>query len=265
MLNILQNGLLTGKGLPLFLAVALPIVIAVVVPYLLGSINSAVLISRLVYGEDIRKKGSGNGGLTNMHRVYGGRAAGLVLLGDVLKMVLSLLIVGIFYGMQYGVIYDALDPTKLVVPETGFAYAFASNPLLYVAGLFCILGHIFPVYFKFKGGKGVLCTAAMVLILSPLVFVTLFLVFLLLLLITHYVSLASMTVGLLYPFVLNRITLFFCGAAPGGLVPLLTILVGLLILYCHRTNLVRLKEKRENKFYFRKKREEKTEENTDAQ
>lgn len=253
MLNILQTGLLTGKGMPLFFAIALPILISVIVPYLLGSINSAVLISRLFYGADIRTQGSGNGGLTNMHRVYGGKAAGLVLLGDVLKMVLSLLIVGLFYGMQYGVIYDALDPTKLVPPETGFAYAFASNPLLYVAGTLCILGHIFPVYFKFKGGKGVLCTAAMVLVLSPIVFVTLFLVFLLILLVTHYVSLSSMVVGLLYPFVLNRVSLFFCGAAPGGLVPLLTILVGLLILYCHRTNLVRLKEKRENKFYFRKR------------
>ena len=253
MLNILQTGLLTGKGMPLFFAIALPILISVIVPYLLGSINSAVLISRLFYGADIRTQGSGNGGLTNMHRVYGGKAAALVLLGDVLKMVLSLLIVGLFYGMQYGVIYDALDPTKIVAPETGFAYAFASNPLLYVAGTLCILGHIFPVYFKFKGGKGVLCTAAMVLVLSPIVFVTLFLVFLLILLVTHYVSLSSMVVGLLYPFVLNRIALFFCGAAPGGLVPLLTILVGLLILYCHRTNLVRLKEKRENKFYFRKR------------
>lgn len=236
MLSIMQNGILDGVVYPnVALAGALAVLISVVVPYLLGSINTAVLISRLFYGADIRTQGSGNGGLTNMLRVYGKKAALFVLLGDVLKTVISLLFVGLFYGMGYG------------------AYGFASNSLLYVAGTLCIIGHVFPVYFKFKGGKGVLCTAAMVLLLSPYVFLVLFAVFLLLLLVTHYVSLSSITVGLLYPFVLNRIMALFSIKA-GGLITLLTIIVGLLVFYCHRTNIVRIKEHRENRFYFRKKK-----------
>ncbi len=235
MLNLLQNGALSGVTYSsVTLGGALAILISAVIPYLLGSINTAVLVSRLFYGADIRTQGSGNGGLTNMLRVYGKKAALFVLLGDMLKTALSILIVAIFYGFGYG------------------AFAFAGNSLLYVAGTMCIIGHVFPVYFKFKGGKGVLCTATMVLILSPIVFALLFLTFLLLLAVTHYVSLSSITVGFLYPFVLNRVMALF-GIAAGGLITLLTVLVGLLIFYCHRTNIVRLKEKRENRFYFRKK------------
>lgn len=235
MLNILQNGILSGVEYPSLTVAFIPIIlISVVIPYLLGSINTAVLVSRLFYGADIRTQGSGNGGLTNMLRVYGKKAALFVLLGDMLKTALSLLIVAIFYGFGYG------------------AFAFAGNSLLYLAGTVCIIGHIFPVYFKFKGGKGVLCTATMVLILSPIVFGVLFLTFLLILAVTHYVSLSSIVVGFLYPFVLNRVMALFAIAA-NPLIFLLTILVGLLIFYCHRTNIVRLKEKRENRFYFRKK------------
>ena len=235
MINLLQKGILFGVEYPsVTLGGALAILISAVIPYLLGSINTAVLVSRLFYGADIRTQGSGNGGLTNMLRVYGKKAALFVLLGDMLKTALSILIVGIFYGFSYG------------------AFAFAGNSLLYVAGTMCIIGHVFPVYFKFKGGKGVLCTATMVLILSPIVFAVLFLTFLLLLAVTHYVSLSSITVGFLYPFVLNRVMALF-GIMAGGLITLLTVLVGLLIFYCHRTNIVRLKEKRENRFYFRKK------------
>ena len=236
MLNLLQNGALTGVTYAsVTLGGAIAILISALVPYLLGSINSAVFISRLFYGADIRTQGSGNGGLTNMLRVYGKKAALFVLLGDMLKTALSLLFVAVFYGFHYG------------------PFAFAGNTLLYVAGTFCILGHIFPVYFKFKGGKGVLCTATMVLILSPIAFGVLFGVFLLLLVVTHYVSLSSITVGLLYPFALNRIMALF-GIAASALIFLLTALVGLLILYCHRTNIIRLKERRENRFYFRKKK-----------
>ena len=233
---MLQNGILAGIAWPSpVLMIAAIVLSALVVPYLLGSINSAVLVSRAFYHEDIREKGSGNAGLTNTHRVYGKKAAGLVLLGDVLKMVLSLLIVGLLFGMQYG------------------PFAFSFNPFLYVAGTVCILGHVFPVYFKFKGGKGVLCTAAMVLTLSPLAFVALFLIFVLLLWVTRYVSASSVTVGLAYPFVLNRFMAFFCGATGDGLMTLLPVFIALLIVYCHRSNLSRLRNHTESKFSFKKK------------
>jgi glycerol-3-phosphate acyltransferase PlsY len=258
MFGWLQNGFMHGVTFAtpeaaLYVTLAIGAVVAGIIPYLLGSINSAVLISRLFYGADIRTQGSGNGGLTNMHRVYGTRAALFVLVGDVLKMAVSLLIVGAVFGMHYGVFKDATTG-QTILGINGFGNTFATQPLLSVAGTSCIIGHIFPIYFKFKGGKGVLCTAAMVLILSPFVFLALFLVFLLLLCVTHYVSLASMTVGLFYPFVLDRLPKILCGVSPtgSGITPLLAIVIGLLILYCHRGNIVRLKEKRENKFYFRK-------------
>ncbi len=235
---MLQNGILTGivwpETVPPIVPLLLAFAISLLIPYLLGSVNSALIISRVFYGEDIRTKGSGNAGLTNAHRVYGKKAAGLVLLGDVLKMVLSLLIVGLLFGMKYG------------------PFAFATNSLLYVAGTACIIGHIFPVFFKFKGGKGVLCTAAMVLVLSPIAFVILIAVFALVLAVTKYVSVASMTAGLAYPFVLDR-ALAMCGAQGDGLMALLPMVLALLIVYCHRANIIRLKEKRENKFSFKKK------------
>ena len=238
---MLQKGIFSTIVWPETVSPYVPLLLAFflsfIIPYLLGSINSALLVSRTLYGEDIRQKGSGNAGLTNALRVYGKKAAGLVLLGDVLKMVLSLLIVGMMFGMQYG------------------AYGFACNSLLYIGGTACIIGHIFPVFFKFKGGKGVLCTAAMVLVLSPIAFVILIAIFILVLVVTKYVSVASMTVGLAYPFVLNR-TLSMCGAVGDGLMSLLPMVLALLIVYCHRGNIVRLKEKRENKFSFKKKDKE---------
>ena len=231
---MLQNGILTGVAFPnIFLALLVPFFVVVLVPYLLGSINTAILVSRVFYREDVRKKGSGNAGLTNVHRVYGKKAALLVLLGDVLKMVLSLLIVGFFYGMKYG------------------SYAFATNVALYIAGTACIIGHVFPVFFKFKGGKGVLCTAAMVLTLSPIVFAVLIVIFILIVWVTKYISVGSMTAGLAYPFVLDR-SLAMCGGQADMMIALLAMVIALLIVYCHRSNIIRLKEKRENKFSFKR-------------
>lgn len=259
--NWIQYGLLDldGNGWPWetvgdkILFVFLAIVFAVAVPYLLGSINTAVLFSRILYREDIRTKGSGNAGLTNMHRVYGAKAAALVLVGDMLKMILSLFIVGLVFGMNY-VICKA-DPTgagPMVFPSL----TFATNPFLYLAGLCCILGHIFPVYFKFKGGKGVLCTVAFLLVVSPLVFLVCFgVIWILMLLITRYVSVASMSVGLLYPMILHGMQVIL-KLQPNGINTLLALIIGLLIIYCHRSNIIRLAEKRENKFHFRKKKKD---------
>lgn len=114
------------------------ILLCIVPPYLLGSLNFAVILSRRLYGEDVRKKGSGNAGMTNMLRSYGKKAAVLTLLGDGLKAVVSSVI-----G------YLALGVTGA-----------------YIAGLFCILGHMFPIYYHFQGGKGVVTTAVMILMLN---------------------------------------------------------------------------------------------------
>jgi len=145
--------------------------ICVVIPYLLGSFNTAIIVSKYLYHDDIRKYGSGNAGLTNMHRVYGKKGALYTLLGDVLKQFLSVSI-----GM-------------LVMGRNG----------AFLAGTFCILGHIAPIYFRFKGGKGVLAAATMVLMMDPIMFLVLFAVFALVVLIFRYISLGSMMAGFVYP------------------------------------------------------------------
>ena len=252
MFDWLQLGVLNGVALPQpWMWAAIAITVSVVVPYLLGSINSAVLISRVFYGADIRTQGSGNGGLTNMHRVYGGTAALLVLLGDVLKVALSLLIVGIFFGLRYGMLTDAV--TGEAITGNGFANTFAAQPLLYVAGTVAILGHIFPIYFNFKGGTGVLCTAAAVLILAPAVFAVEILIFDIMLFGFKYVSLSSLAVAFFYPLLTDRLFRLFFGVSPSLLILLSCIFIGLFIFYTHRTNIRRLLDHCENKVSFKKK------------
>ena len=133
------------------------------IAYLLGSINSAILFSRLIYHEDIRTKGSGNAGMTNMLRSYGKNAALLTLFGDLGKTVIALLIAASVFGFNYmnGIAIGGL---------TGLGEC-------YLAGLFAVLGHVFPIYYKFKGGKGVLVTSTMALVLTPVPFALLFIIF----------------------------------------------------------------------------------------
>jgi len=236
--DFLQNGLITHIEFPTWLNPMLVIIamyiFCAVVGYLLGSINSAVLVSRLLYRQDIRKQGSGNAGLTNMMRVYGKKAAGLVLLGDVLKTVLSVAIAGFIAGFQY-------------------SFGFVLNPVLYIAAVACMLGHVYPVYFRFKGGKGVLCIAAAALVLSPIVFAVDIFMFIMMLLFTKYVSLASITAGFLYPLLLRGCWAMVGGKRLDGVIMLSAIFIALFILYCHRSNIRRLLDHTENKFSFKKK------------
>ena len=202
--------------------------------YLLGSINSAIIFSRLVYHDDVRKHGSGNPGLTNMMRTYGKGAAGLTLLGDIMKTALAIFISAIFFGFNY--------IGGISVGEAG-----------YVAGLFAVIGHIAPVYYKFKGGKGVLATAVMALILSPIPFLIVFVLFVAIVAISKYVSLGSVTTAILYPVVLHGyFAVVFNGAPMFGLIALSTIAIAFLIVWRHKENLKRIGDRTESKFSFKK-------------
>ena len=206
--------------------------------YLLGSINSSIIISKILYRDDIRKHGSGNAGMTNMLRTYGKGAAGLTLLGDMLKTALVILLSAILFGFNYagGI-------------STG-------DGLCYVAGLFAVIGHIFPIYYGFKGGKGVLATATMALILTPLPFAILFLLFVIIVWISKYVSLGSVTVAILYPVVLHGFfTVMFSEAqySMPGLAAFSTIALAVIIVWCHRGNLQRISNRTERKISFKKK------------
>lgn len=213
--------------------VALELLLCVVGAYLMGSFNSAVFISKRLYGKDVRDYGSGNGGLTNMLRVFGKKAALYVLIGDMLKSALA-----VFWGAWVlGGVFS---------PEDG----------AYLAGLFCVLGHIAPIFYRFKGGKGVLAAATMILLLNPTVFLVLFTVFVVVVAISKYISLGSVLCGFIYPFLIwlyhsqykseDNQTSFF--------VMIFAFVIGFLVIFMHRENIDRLAHGKENKLSFGKKK-----------
>ena len=196
------------------------LVLTAIISYLLGSLNFGILISKYKYHQDIRQFGSGNAGMTNMLRAYGKGAALATLLGDALKTAVSILVVGHFLS--------------------GFTGA-------YVAGLACIVGHVFPVYYNFKGGKGVVAAAMMILCVNPLVFAILFPVFILIVLFTRYISMGSILCMMMYPLVEYKVS----GA---GFHVLVSIAVAAFVIWLHRGNIQRLRQGTENKFSLKKKK-----------
>ncbi len=216
--------------------------------YLFGSINSAIIISKTLYRDDIRKHGSGNAGMTNMLRTYGLGAAGLTLLGDLLKTAFAILLAGILFGFGYvgGV-------------------SIGGDGICYIAGLFAVMGHIFPIYYGFKGGKGVLATATMALILTPIPFLILLAIFVLIVWASKYVSLGSVSVAVLYPIILHGYFIVTFGPESLlGFVSLSSILLAIIIVWSHRENLERIGNRTERKISFKKKpKPEKEDEDND--
>ena len=205
--------------------------------YLLGSINSAIIISNSIYKEDIRTKGSGNGGMTNMLRSFGWKAALLTLAGDLGKTAISIGIAGFIFGF-------------------GYVGGISVCEFCYLAGLFAVIGHVFPIYYKFKGGKGVLATSTMALILTPIPFLILFCVFAGVYGMSKYISLGSVSVAALYPVVLHGTFAVMFESTMPGMISLSTIILACLIVWCHRENLKRISERTERKTYLRKKKDD---------
>jgi glycerol-3-phosphate acyltransferase PlsY len=133
----------------------------------------------------------------------------------------------------------------------------------YVAGLFAVLGHVFPVYYGFKGGKGVLVTATTALILTPIPFIILLAIFVLVVYLSRYVSLGSVIVAVLYPVVLNGY-INLLGARSPGLISLCTVILAIFIVWCHRENLARISNRTERKISFKKKEADIAEETKDG-
>ncbi len=209
--------------------------VLLVVAYLLGSVNTSILVSRLVYGQDIREYGSHNAGLTNMMRTYGKKAALFTLIGDILKVAIAVLLAGFLYGFRY-------------------VSVMSLNPICYIVGLSAIIGHIKPIFYGFKGGKGVLCFATMALILSPIHFAALLLVFILIVWMTRYISLGSMVCAAFYPLALQgTMQTMTEDGTYNPFIVLVTLLSAAILIICHRKNIVRLFRHEENKFSWNKK------------
>ena len=235
-----------------------------VIGYLLGSLNFGVIISKLFYHDDVRNHGSGNAGATNMLRTYGKLPAVLTLVGDGLKTALAIWIGALFLGSHntgYFVhdknVYSSIDGLLRAlsdlygenVPEQiPGVVAYAGYAGMYVGGLAAIVGHAFPVFYKFKGGKSVLAAFVTVLFTAPLVALICLMFFVTVVAVTKYVSLGSIMSVIIYPLVLYRMT------GP-GLYNLIAIFIMLFIVFLHRANILKLMNGKENKISFKKKGE----------
>ena len=208
-------------------------IIVAVIAYLIGSINFSVLISKKMAGFDVREKGSGNAGTTNMLRSVGKKAAVITLVCDILKGVVSIVI-----AIIVGNIAKNLD----------------RELLLQIAGIAVVLGHTFPVFFGFKGGKGV-ATSLGVLLMSNWQIGLICLVFAVVLMaLTRMVSLGSCAAAVLFPvltlFINQHYTVLTDGKS-GRVYFIYSVRLAIIVLYNHRSNIKRILSGTENKLSFK--------------
>lgn len=207
----------------------LPALVVAVIGYFCGCFNGAVIVSKYILRDDVRKHGSGNAGLTNFYRTFGGPLTLVVILTDVLKAIVAVW-VGIL-AAKYFVLDDAL------VIALG----------KYWAGTFCLIGHMFPCMFQFKGGKGILSGGTIAIMMDWRVALVVWGGFLVLAIITKWVSLGSCWAGLSFPFVSWFVY-------QDVVILLLAIVCGGLILWKHRGNMKRILKGEESKFSFHHKK-----------
>ena len=205
------------------------------IAYFCGCFNGAVIISKYILRDDVRRHGSGNAGLTNFYRTFGGPLTFVVILCDVLKAVIAVLIAAHIGG--------GFDPRMMPdMPLSTEMTVYYVVLFKYWAALFCLLGHMFPCMFHFKGGKGILSGGTLVLLLNWRVAAVAWALFLLLWLTTRYVSLASITATCSAP-----ITVYFV-YGHNWLYTGLCLAVAALVVWCHRENIQRLLHGTEKKF-----------------
>lgn len=205
-------------------------IIVGIVAYLLGSISFSVIISKKMAGFDVREKGSGNAGATNVLRSVGKRAAILTLLADALKGVVAVL-----FAIIVGAIAKDLDKALLVQ----------------IAGILVVVGHTFPIFFGFKGGKGV-ATSLGVLLMTNWKIGLICLVFALVLMaLTRMVSMGSVGAAILFPVLVLFMRSNFT-VAEGSSYFIYSIILALIVAFNHRTNIQRILNGTENKLKFKK-------------
>ena len=209
-------------------------IVCILIGYVFGCFQTSYIYGKL-HGIDIRKYGSGNAGTTNSLRVLGKKAGAIVLFCDIIKTGLAITLVRFLFGTQYA------DIKYLLVIYTG-------------AG--AILGHNFPFYLGFKGGKGIACTAGLIIFFHPYMIIPQIITFFGTFFITHYVSLGSLFTELML--IIEVVVLGQCGVfgmAQGALNELyvVTVIIAALAFWEHRENIKRLIHKQERKTYLTKK------------
>ena len=209
-------------------------IIMAIIAYLIGSINFSVIISKKMAGFDVREKGSGNAGSTNVLRTVGKKAALLTLVCDILKGVVSVL-VGLLVGLIAG---EAANKAVLVE----------------IAALAVVIGHTFPVFFQFKGGKGVATSLGVILIVNWKIGLICLVFALAIMAVGRMVSLGSISASVLFAV----LTIFIRDSYIGGVefefsFIIFGILLAALVIFNHRSNLKRILAGTENKLSFKKK------------
>ncbi len=213
-----------------------------VATYLIGSISGSIIISKAAGKGDIRESGSKNAGTTNMLRVHGKKLAALTLLIDVIKGVLAVLL-GIFVdyilARQYGML-SFVRPDEWII-----------GVVRYIAAIFVVLGHDYPIYFGFRGGKGVATSIGVAIMLDWKIGLVVLIASLIIMLTTRFVSLGSVIGAVIYPCI---VAAFMLGKGEFDVVYLIcAVILGLLIIAKHKQNIIRLKNGTENKLLFGKK------------
>lgn len=200
---------------------AIAVAITAVISYLLGCCNTSIVISKYFLRDDVRNHGSGNAGLTNFYRVFGQKKILFVILADVMKTVVSVLL-------------------GAAVLDT-----FCGQPVIgkLLGGLFCIVGHMYPVMFGLKGGKGVLAGGTLALFMGWKVALIVWGLFILCLLLTRFVSLGSLSAATAFPFAVG-------GFYQNWIYTVLAAIAGGLIVWKHRENIRRLVHGQESKLQF---------------
>lgn len=216
-------------------------IVTIILSYFIGSISSSVLISKKINGTDIRKSGSGNAGATNMLRVHGKAAGAVTLLCDSLKGVVAVLV---------SVLVDWLILKYFKSTETVFGNIFLGN-LKYIAGVFVVLGHDFPIFFKFKGGKGIATSLGVMLALNWQIGLIVAIFSILIMLISGYVSLGSIIGGIIYPI---AVIAFSAGRNEFNIIYIIcSLIMGIIAISKHHSNIKRLINGTENKLFSKKK------------
>ncbi len=224
----------------------------VIVSYLIGSVNFSILISKAISGKDIRESGSGNAGATNMLRTHGKKFAVITLICDIAKGVLAVVLA------YFAAIYLWMDSATLEMIDPG-SYAINTSAvndtlceaLPYIAGLLVMLGHCFPVFFGFKGGKGVATALGVVMTLDWKVGLIVAAFAILIMAITRYVSLGSVLGGASY--ILIEGTRILMKEPANKVCFVCVVILGGLLILRHHANIKRLINGTENKLSFTNK------------
>jgi len=217
------------------------LVLASAVPaYVLGSVNGAIITSKYFYRKDIRKYGSGNPGLTNFYRVFGKGGALLVIAIDVFKTVAPVIFGGWLFGR-----YSGMALSQVWLFERLFEVSFFGQA---ISGLFVMLGHCFPLFYHFKGGKGVMAAGAILIVLDWRMALISWGLFIVLTALTRFVSLGAMVGAASFP-----VSQLLIGI--GGYWELIaTSLCAALLIARHEANIRRLVKGEESRFSFRRKK-----------